>query len=91
MSQNGIAVKHRRFARRYGRTEVICDATSLLMDHFDLDPAQALAQLVKVSKRHSESIEAAARLCIAAELRGDGYSGTSEPVGEQPGHRRVAA
>ncbi|OBA84886.1 hypothetical protein A5662_04670 [Mycobacteriaceae bacterium 1482268.1] len=57
--------------RRYGRTEVIHDATSLLMDEFDLDAGQAVAQLVKVAKRHCESIEAAARMCVAASLRGD--------------------
>jgi AmiR/NasT family two-component response regulator len=67
---NRIAARHRRFERRYGRTDVIHDATSLLMARFDIDAGQAVAHLVKVSKRHSESIEAAARMCVDAELRG---------------------
>lgn len=71
MSQNRIAARPRRSVRRYGRTDVIHDATSLLMERFGLDAGQAVAQLVKVSKRHSESIEAAARMCVDAELRGD--------------------
>jgi hypothetical protein len=41
------------------------------MERFGLDAGQAVAQLVKVSKRHSESIEAAARMCVDAQLRGD--------------------
>lgn len=57
--------------RRYGRAEVIHDATSVLMDEFDLDAGQAVARLVEVAKRHCESIEAAARMCVAAGLRGD--------------------
>jgi hypothetical protein len=41
------------------------------MDEFDLDAGQAVARLVEVAKRHCESIEAAARMCVAAGLRGD--------------------
>ena len=70
MSQNCITASRRRPHRRYGRSDVIHDATSLLMARFDLDAGQAVAQLVKVSKRNSDSIEAAARLCVDAELRG---------------------
>ena len=77
--------------RRYRRADVIHDATSLLMDHFDLDAGQAVAQLVKVSKRENDSIEAAARLCVDAELRGQRYPRTLEPVGDQPNHRRMVA
>ncbi len=91
MSQNCIAVKHRRPARRYGRADVIYDATSLLMQQFNLDAAQAVAKLVKVSKRQNDSIEAAARMCVAANLGGDRLPGALEPVRNQPDHRRVAA
>ena len=92
MSQNCIAAKHRRPVRRYGRADVIYDATSLLMEQFDLDAAQAVARLVKVSKRHSDSIEAAAQMCLAARLRGDRYPrALDEPVGDQPHHRRMRA
>jgi hypothetical protein len=70
MYHNRIAARRRRFERGYGRTDVIHDATSLLMARFDIDAGQAVAHLVKVSKRHSESIEAAARMCVDAELRG---------------------
>ena len=91
MSQNCTAARQPRFARRYGRTDVICDAASLLMQRFGLDAGQAVAQLVKVSKRHSESMEAAARMCVGAELRGDRYPGALEPVGDQPHHRRMVA
>lgn len=66
-------------------------ATSLFMEHFDLDAGQAVAQLVKVSKRQSDSIETAARMCVAANLSGDRYPGPLEPVGDQPRHRRMAA
>ena len=91
MPQNCTADIPRRSVRRYGRADVIHDATSLLMARFDLDAGQAVAQLVKVSKRHSDSIEAAARMCVDAELRGQRYPGALEPVGDQPHHRRVAA
>ena len=91
MSQNCIAAKYRRPVRRYGRADVIYDATSLLMEQFGLDAAQAVAQLVKVSKRHSDSIEAAAHMCVAARLRGDRYPRALEPVGDQPRHRRMRA
>ncbi len=57
--------------RRYGRAEVIHDATSLLMAEFDLDAGQAVARLVKVAKRHCESLEAAALMCVEASMRGD--------------------
>src|ERR1700754_1988208 len=91
MSQNCIAAKQRRHGRRYGRADVIYDATSLLMEQFDLDAGQAVAQLVKVSKRHSDSIEAAARMCVAARLRGDRRDpGSVEPVGYRARPRRVA-
>lgn len=70
MSGNCIA-RRRRPVRRYGRADVIHDATSLLMDEFDLDAGQAVAQLVRLAKRHCESIEAAARMCVAASRRGD--------------------
>ena len=91
MPQHCIAAKARRSARRYGRADVIYDATSLLMAQFDLDAAQAVAQLVKVSKRQNDSIEAAARLCVAAGLRGNRYPRALEAVGDQPRHSRVAA
>ncbi len=91
MSQNCIAGTNRRPARRYGRADVIHDATSLLMEEFDLDAGQAVARLVKVSKRLSDSIEAAARMCVAAGLRGDGHPRTLEAVRDQPRHRRMAA
>lgn len=70
MPRNCIA-RRGRPVRRYGRADAIHDATSLLMDEYDLDAGQAIAHLVKVAKRHCESIEAAARLCVAARLRGD--------------------
>lgn len=91
MSQNRIAGTYRRSARRYGRADVIYEATSLLMEVFDLDAGQAVAQLVKVSKRHSDSIEAAAHMCVAAGLRGDRYPRALEAVRDQPRHRRMAA
>jgi hypothetical protein len=53
--------------RRYGRSDVIHDATSLLMERFALDAGQAVAQLVKVSKRHNDSIESAARMFVDAD------------------------
>lgn len=71
MSQNRTAATQRRLLRRHGRSDVIHDATTLLMEEFDLDAGQAVARLVRVSKRHSDSIEAAARMCVAAYLRGD--------------------
>ena len=91
MFQNCIAAQRWRPIRRYGRADAILDATSLLMDRFDLDAGQAVAQLVKVSKRHCDSIEAAARMCVDAELRGQRYPGALEAVGDQPRHRRMAA
>ena len=91
MPRNCHAAKRRRPARRYGRADVIYDATSLLMVRFDLDAAQAVAHLVKVSKRQNDSIEAAARMCVAAGLSGERYPRALEPVGDQPHHRRVAA
>jgi hypothetical protein len=91
MSQDLIAAKRRRPFRRYGRADVIHDATSLLMERFDLDAAQAVAQLVKVSKRQNDSIEAAARMCVAAGSSGDRYPRPLEPIGDQPHHRRVHA
>jgi hypothetical protein len=74
--------------RRYGRSEVIHDAATLLMKQFDLDAAQAVAVLVKVSKQQNDSIEAAARLCIG-DSGGQGYAGASEPVRDKTRHRRV--
>lgn len=53
------------------RADLIHDATTLLMDEYNLDAGQAVAQLVKVAKRHCESIEAAARMCVEARRRGD--------------------
>jgi AmiR/NasT family two-component response regulator len=70
MYHNRIAAGHGRFERRYRRTDVIHDATSLLMARFGLDAGQAVAHLVRLSKQHSESIEAAAHMCVDAELRG---------------------
>ena len=61
------------------------------MERFDLDAGQAVAQLVKVSKRHCDSLEAAAQMCVDAELRGQRYPGALEPVGDQPHHRRMVA
>jgi hypothetical protein len=77
--------------RRYGRADVIHDATSLLMARFDIDAGQAVAQLVLVSKRENDSIEAAARMCVDAELSGQRYSRAFAPVGNQPDHRRMVA
>jgi len=91
MSQNCIAAKHRRPVRRYGRADVIYDATSLLMERFDLDAGQAVAQLVKVSKRQNDSIEAAARACVAATLSGERYAREIEPDDDHARHRRLAA
>ena len=91
MSQNCIAAKRRRPVRRYGRADVIHDATSLLMERFDLDAGQAVARLVSVSKHHCDSIEAAARMCVYAELRGQRYPRALEAVGDQPHHRRMVA
>jgi ANTAR domain len=70
---------------------VIHDATALLMDRFDLDAGQAVAQLVRVSKRQNDSIEAAARMCVDAELCGQPYPRAPEPVGDEPNHRRMVA
>ena len=91
MSHNCIAAKRRRSERRHGRADVIFDATSLLMARFDLDAGQAVAQLVKVSKRQNDSIEAAARMCVDAESRPQRYPGALESVGDQPHHRRMVA
>jgi hypothetical protein len=46
---------------------------------------------VKVSKRQNDSIEAAARMCVDAESRGQRYPGALESVGDQPHHRRMVA
>jgi hypothetical protein len=70
---------------------MIYDATSLLMERFDLDAGQAVAQLVRVAKRRSDSIEAVARMYLVINSSGDRYPGAPEPVGDQPHHRRVAA
>lgn len=88
MSQNCIAPRRRR---PYRRADVIHDATTLLMERFDIDAGQAVARLVKVSKRQNDSIEAAARTCIEAELRGFRYPRALEAVGDQPDHRRMVA
>ena len=61
------------------------------MEHFDLDAGQAVAQLVKVSKRENDSIEAAARMCVDAELHGKRYPRALEPVGDKPDRRRMVA
>ena len=89
MSEHCVAGKYRRPFRRYGRADAIHDATSLLMERFNLDGAQAVAQLVKVSKQQNDSIEAAAHLCVAASLRGDGHPGAPESAGDQADQRRV--
>ena len=91
MADNRGAGRYRRSLRRYGRTEAICDATSMLMEQFDLDAAQAVAQLVKVSKLHNDSIEAAAHSCVAAGLGSNRHARTPEAVGDQPHHRRMRA
>ena len=57
----------------------------------ELDTAQPVVQLVKVSQQQNDSIEAAARLCVSAELRGDRQPGAPEPACYQPGHRRMRA
>lgn len=88
MSHNCIAPRR---GRRYGRADVIHDATTLLMARFDIDAGQAVAQLVKVSKRQNDSIEAAARTCIDAELHGLRYQRAPESVGDQADHRRMVA
>ena len=61
------------------------------MEEFDLDAGLAVGQLVNVSKRLSDSIEAAARMCVAAVLRGERYPRALEAVRDQPRHRRMAA
>ncbi len=82
-------MSERQFLGRYGRTEAICEATSLLMEEYHLDAAQAVAQLVKVSKEQNDSLEAAARMCVAAALCGERLPGAPEPAGDEPHHRRV--
>ena len=57
----------------------------------ELDTAQPVVQLVRYPKQQNDSIEAAARPCAAADLRGDRQSGAPEPVCYQPGHRRMRA
>ena len=57
----------------------------------ELDTAQPVVQLVKVSKQQNDSIEAAARLCVSAGLRGDRQPGAPEPARYQPDHRRMRA
>jgi hypothetical protein len=57
----------------------------------ELDTAQPVVQLVKVSKQQNDSIEAAARLCVSAELRGDRQPGAPEPACYQPDHRWMRA
>jgi hypothetical protein len=61
------------------------------MDRFDLDAGQAVARLVRVSKRQNDSIEAAARMCVDAQLRAKPYPRALEPVGDEPNHRRMVA
>jgi hypothetical protein len=61
------------------------------MEQFELDAAQAVAQLVKVSKQQNDSMEAAARLCVSAGLRGDRQPGAPEPARYQPDHRWMHA
>jgi hypothetical protein len=78
-------------SRRYGRSEVIQDAATLLMKQFDLDAAQAVAALVQVSKQQNDSMEAAARLLVGAGSSRHGDVGAPEPVRDQPRHRRVRA
>ena len=91
MPGNHVAVNNRRPLGRHGRTDVICEAASLLMEQFDLDVAQAVAQLVKVSKQQNDSIEAAARLCVVADLGGQRQPGAPEPARDQPHHPRMGA
>ena len=55
----------------------------------ELDTAQPVVQLVKVSKQQNDSIEAAVR--AAADLRDDRQPGAPEPACYQPGHRRMRA
>jgi hypothetical protein len=52
--------------------------------------SQAVAQLVKVLKAE-RLIEAAARPCAAARLRGDRQPGASEPARYQSDHRWMRA
>jgi ANTAR domain len=91
MSEYCVAGPYRRTLRRYGRADAIYDATSLLMEQFGLDAGQAVARLVRVSKQQNDSIEAAARMCLAADLRRQRQAGAPEAVGDQPHHRRMRA
>lgn len=91
MPPNRVADRPRRHSRRYGRADVIHDATTLLMEQFDLDAGQAVALLVKVAKQQTDSIEAVARRCIAASLDGERYVGAPEPVRDEPHHRGMRA
>ena len=91
MSDHCVAGPSRRTLRRYGRADAIHDATSLLMEQFDLDAGQAIARLVRVAKQQNDSIEAVARTCVAAGLRRQRHAGTPEPVGDQPHHRWMRA
>ena len=59
----------------------------MLMELFDLDVAQAVAQLVKVSKQQNDSMEAAAHWCVAATLGADRRPGATEPAGDKA-HQR---
>src|SRR6476659_276645 len=58
MYHNRIAARYGRFGRRYGRTDVIHDATTLLMDRFALDAAQAVAHVGPVRQRHEDALAA---------------------------------
>lgn len=86
MSEYRVAGPLRRTLRRYGRTEAIHAATTLLTEQYGLDAAQAVAQLVRVSKQQNDSIEAAARMCVSAGLRGQRHPGAAKAAGDQPDH-----
>jgi hypothetical protein len=60
------------------------------MELFDLDVAQAVAQLVKVSKQQNDSMEAAAHWCVTASLGADRRPGAPEPAGDKANQRRVS-
>ena len=88
MSRKCIAAKRRGLCA--GKC-VRChhDETSMLRT-FRLDAGQAVAQLVKVSKRHSEFIEAASRICVEASYAA-AEPGAAEPARDQPHQAGCAA
>ena len=65
-------------ASGYGRADVIHGATSLLMNEFDLDAGASRCAAGEACPNDvvtASRSRAAARMCVAAGLRGDRYSG----------------